>query len=139
MTQMLFYENPKPLSRQYTMGCVSNKIGRDLSLPSALTRSCARASNSLRWPTNIPIVFVEGSDGWVPIALFGLNATENQWVDRAGAWRGRYIPAFISQYPFAIGRGESEVPLVCIDEASNLLSPDDGLALFEGGQPTPIR
>ena len=85
-----------------------------------------------------PIVFVEGSDGWVPIVLFGLDATENQWVDRSGAWLGQYIPAFIRQYPFAIGRGESEAPLVCIDEGSDLISKGEGYALFEDGQPTPF-
>ena len=85
-----------------------------------------------------PIVFVEGSDGWVPIVLFGLDATENQWVDSSGAWRGQYIPAFIRQYPFAIGRGESEAPLVCIDEGSDLISKGEGYALFEDGQPTPF-
>ena len=50
-------------------------------------------------------------------------------MDGSGAWRGQYIPAFIRQYPFAIGRGESEAPLVCIDEGSDLISPGEGMAV----------
>ena len=33
---------------------------------------------------------------------------------------------------------ESEAPLVCIDEGSDLISKGEGYALFEDGQPTPF-
>ena len=136
MSQMLFYENPKPLSPALHSGLRIKQTRNRFEFAKKVNSVLCAGVEFAELAYEYPIVFAEGSDSWVPIALFGLNATENQWVDRAGAWCGRYIPAFIRQYPFAIGRGESEVPLVCIDEGSKLLSPDDGLALFEGGQPT---
>ena len=138
MTQMLFYENPKPLSPALHTGLSIKQDRARFKFAERVNSVLCAGVEFAEMAFEYPIVFVEGSDGWVPIVLFGLDATENQWVDNSGAWRGQYIPAFIRQYPFAIGRGESEAPLVCIDEGSDLISKGEGYPLFEDGQPTPF-
>jgi len=80
-----------------------------------------------------PIVFVEDpeTDGFRPVALFGLAPGDNVFVGADGQWRASYIPAVIRAYPFALARsGRPDRFLVCIDEASDLVSAEDGAALF---------
>jgi len=88
-----------------------------------------------------PIVFVEDrdSDGFRPMALFGLREGENVFVAADGRWLGSYIPAVIRSYPFALSRVHPDGrPAVCIDAASELVSLTEGAALFDAsGAATP--
>ncbi len=52
-----------------------------------------------------PIAFVrESSSGeYLPVALLGLRAHENLFVDGKGQWKpGTYIPAYVRRHPFCI-------------------------------------
>lgn len=84
-----------------------------------------------------PIVFANGKAGPVPAALLGLRDTENLYVDAAGKWDARYVPAFVRRYPFVPGKGPQGELLVCIDEASPCFGTDQGEPLFADGKPTP--
>lgn len=89
-----------------------------------------------------PIVFLEdkASDQFRPLALLGLEAGENLFVDAQGRWEAAYIPAIIRRYPFGLSRAEeADRYVVCVDEGSELLSDTEGLPLFdEQGQPTDV-
>jgi hypothetical protein len=89
-----------------------------------------------------PIVFVEdkAEGGFRSVALMGLTAGENLFVDRTGRWQASYIPAMIRRYPFALSKQEgSDRYLVCVDEGSTLLDDKEGAPLFdEAGQPTEV-
>ena len=89
-----------------------------------------------------PIVFVEDKDKdeFRPVVLLGLNAGQNLFVDADGTWRASYVPAVIRRYPFALTPGGTDGQyLVCIDEASSLVSTTQGAALFDDrGEPTPV-
>jgi hypothetical protein len=89
-----------------------------------------------------PIVFLEDKekDEFRPVALLGLNAGQNLFVDAAGKWQASYVPAIIRRYPFALTpRGTDGQYIVCIDEASSLVSETEGAALFdENGEPTQV-
>jgi len=89
-----------------------------------------------------PIIFLEdqAKDGFRPVVLMGLNSGENLFVGKDGAWSASYIPAMIRRYPFALSRGDEEGRfVVCIDEASSLVSDAEGDALFdESGEPTQV-
>jgi hypothetical protein len=89
-----------------------------------------------------PIVFLEDKekDEFRPVVLLGLNAGENLFVDAEGKWQGSYVPAIIRRYPFALtpSGGDGQY-VVCIDEASPLVSDTEGAALFdEQGEPTQV-
>jgi hypothetical protein len=89
-----------------------------------------------------PLVFLEDkeSDQFRPVALMGLDAGENLFVDNQGQWAGSYIPAIIRRYPFALTKAaEADRFIVCVDEASDLLSDTEGASLFdEQGNPTQV-
>ena len=83
-----------------------------------------------------PIVFARGEAGPVPAALLGLRAAENLYVDQAGKWDARYVPAFVRRYPFVPGKGAQGELLVCIDEASPCFGTKAGEPLFVEGKPS---
>ena len=89
-----------------------------------------------------PVVFLEDkqNDSYRPVALLGLDAGENLFVDEQGQWSGSYIPAIIRRYPFALVKAtDADQYIVCVDEASALLNDSEGAALFdEAGQPTQV-
>lgn len=89
-----------------------------------------------------PLVFLEdkASDDFRPVALMGLDAGENLFVSSEGQWAGSYIPAIIRRYPFALTKAaEADRFIVCVDEASELLSDTEGAPMFdEQGNPTQV-
>jgi hypothetical protein len=74
------------------------------------------------------------------VALLGLEAGENLFIDAQGKWAASYIPAIIRRYPFALVKAsDADRFVVCVDEASTLLNDSEGAALFdEQGQPTQV-
>ena len=68
------------------------------------------------------------------------GAGENLFVNEQGAWDASYIPAIIRRYPFALTKSaDADRFLVCIDEASDLISETEGSAMFdEQGQSTQV-
>lgn len=90
---------------------------------------------------DIPIVFVrvpadQGQPGIVPVAVFGLKAGENLYV-QGKSWRTRYVPAMLRMYPFGVAGVEAERVLIAIDEGWPGWSRTEGEPLFEAsGEPT---
>ena len=89
-----------------------------------------------------PIVFLEDkpNDGFRPVVLMGLQPGENLFLGADGAWNASYIPAMIRRYPFALSKGSEENRfVVCVDEASTLLSDTEGAPMFDDkGEPTQV-
>jgi hypothetical protein len=89
-----------------------------------------------------PVVFLEDkqNDSYRPVALLGLDAGQNLFVDAQGQWSASYIPAIIRRYPFALVKAtDADQYIVRVDEASALLSDSEGAALFdEAGEPTQV-
>ena len=89
-----------------------------------------------------PIVFLEDKPGagYRPVVLMGLENGENLFIGKGGAWMASYIPAMIRRYPFALSKGSQEGRyVVCVDEASSLLSDTEGAPLFDDkGEPTEV-
>ncbi|MEG3637890.1 SapC family protein [Magnetococcus sp. PR-3] len=80
-----------------------------------------------------PVVFLEDTDkdSFRPVVLLGLEAGENLFLNEEGKWDASYIPAIIRRYPFALAKGGDDRYVVCVDEASDLLSDDEGQLLFD--------
>jgi hypothetical protein len=136
MSEMLFYERVVALSDQ---------VHADLKVRPATSFAYAARINSVPLLVNeffecareYPIVFARGGGGPLPAALLGLRENENLYVDAAGKWDARYVPAFVRRYPFVPGKGAQGELLVCIDEASPCFDRSAGEALFAEGKPTP--
>ena len=89
-----------------------------------------------------PIVFSVG-DTPVPIALMGLNEGVNVFLDAEGRLLepNVYLPAYIRRYPFMLARlapGAQELSLCFDPTAEGIGAGEDGQALFEAGQPSPV-
>ena len=87
-----------------------------------------------------PVVFTKENDDYLPLAILGLQQGQNLFVDTAGQWAGRYIPAFLRRYPFVpvLGPKEDDPMTVCIDEESSIVAHGKGEPLFIDGQNSPL-
>lgn len=90
------------------------------------------------------IVFAEGS-GQLPLALTGITQGINGYVDSAGRWLARYVPAHVRRYPFMLvdvtqdaGSVERRMMLAVDRDASHLNNAGRGQYLFEQGQPSEV-
>lgn len=87
-----------------------------------------------------PIVFATGPDP-VPLALMALNEGVNTFVEDNKYRENTYLPAFIRRYPFLLARlqANSEEMSLCFDPTAGMLGDfEDGLPLFENGEPTQV-
>lgn len=135
MSEMIFYERVVALN---------DKTHAGLKVRPADSFAFAAHTNSVPLVTSefmecareYPIVFVRGETGYLPAALLGLRDAENLYVDSAGHWDARYVPAFVRRYPFVPGKGTQGELLVCIDETSPCFDTEVGEPLFADGKPT---
>ena len=68
----------------------------------------------------------------VPVAVLGLRAGDNLFVDDKGTWDARYVPAFVRRYPFVLAELPGQASLaVCVDEAFPGWNVAEGEALFD--------
>lgn len=141
MADLLFYEKPVALNK------VDHKNIR--IRPQNNDYGFARRTNSVilagvefsEAAKEYPVVFAKSddTDKVVPVALLGLRNEENLYVDASGAWDARYIPAFVRRYPFVLAEtGQEGQRMVCIDESFSGFNDDEGEALFDAGEPTPL-
>lgn len=72
------------------------------------------------------IAFVPQGDGFVPVAVLGLESEKNLYVAPDGRWLGNYVPAALRSYPFAELPTQDGLQVLCVDEGSGLLSEIEG-------------
>lgn len=99
MTQLLFYEEAKPVTVEHH---------KDLAIKAGVSYEYAKKVNSVpltavefaQAAIEYPIVFAGNDESVMPAVILGVRNSENLYVDDSGAWRGKYIPAFVRRYPF---------------------------------------
>lgn len=135
MPVMQLYERPVPLHRE-----THQKIRIKQNGGYEFARTCQTAiltSAELSQATKeFPVVFTKEGDNYLPLALFGLQQNQNLFVDEAGQWTARLIPAFIRRYPFVPAQGqEKDSPMTLwIDEAAECVNREEGEPLFLNGK-----
>ncbi|NMG56055.1 SapC family protein [Aromatoleum aromaticum] len=78
-----------------------------------------------------PIGFVKHQNNCFPVAILGLEAETNVFVDEQGQWLGAYTPAAFRAWPFSVSYAERGEKLLCVDEDSDLITDGpDGEAFF---------
>ena len=97
-------------------------------------------TEALRAAHGFPIAFAVEAEGYVPTALMGTEPGQNVFIDSQGRWLANYLPALWRRSAFRLARLEGgEDWVLCIDQDSPWLSPDEGLPLFdEAGKPTQL-
>lgn len=116
-TQLLFYYN--------AVGVTSDKH-RNLSVRLVGNYDFARSVNSVpltavefrRAASEYAVVFAGDGDLVMPVAILGVAADRNLFVQEDGTWAGKYIPAFVRRYPFVFASNDDgKTFTLCIDDS----------------------
>ncbi|MBL8383146.1 MAG: SapC family protein [Burkholderiales bacterium] len=91
-----------------------------------------------------PLVFASGDEGktYAPLAVLGIGAGENLFLNDDGWAGGVYVPAYVRRYPFCMARVtldavEQQDRLICVEKAF-VAAGDAGEAMFDDkAQATP--
>jgi len=133
---VLFYTRPEPLTRE-----MHGKLGlKSAPNPYAFTRKTnvvpLMVTEFGPAALSYPVIFA--GDAKLPVAVLGVSAEENLFVDEFGAYEPHaYLPAYIRRYPFVFANdGPNERLIVCIDRAAEVISEDYEVPLFDGDQPS---
>lgn len=80
---------------------------------------------------DFPLVFSSGDEGrsFAPVAVLGLEAKENLFVQGEGWASGVYVPAYVRRYPFCMAR----VTLDNIEQAERLICVEKEHIVETGG------
>lgn len=85
---------------------------------------------------SLPIGFIAEGEQFMLVAVQGLTPGQNLLVATDGRWLASYIPAPYRAYPFRMASTHQGEQVLCIDEASGLLSESAGESFFnEDGTP----
>lgn len=114
--QLLIYNEVKPVSFG-SHGDLSVKVTDDFGFARQLNSVPLLASEIPQAAAEYPVVFAGEGDQLVPVAVLGLREQQNLFVDDAGKWLGRYVPAFLRRYPFVFSTADAGKTLtLCVDE-----------------------
>ena len=129
--QLLFYNQVVPISAERHANWHVRPL-QDYSFTKKVNSVPLMAVEFLNASTDFPIVFAGDDEMVMPVLLLGMRNFENAFLDSAGQWEGKYIPAFIRRYPFVFSRSEEgEQFFLCIDESfAGFNQEGDGPALI---------
>src|SRR5437868_4260906 len=85
------------------------------------------------------IVFAGNRDALMPAVILGMRDKQNLFLDAAGAWQAKYVPAFVRRYPFVFSTSnDGKTFTLCIDESfSGFNTEGRGQSLFnQDGTPS---
>jgi len=88
---------------------------------------------------NLPIGFVVQDEKYIPVAIQGLQPSENLLVANDGKWRGRFLPEAYRGYPFTLATSsDADTLVLCFDEDSGLLTDEVAAEKFflDDGKPS---
>jgi hypothetical protein len=114
-TQLLIYEKAVPVTRNRHKD-VSIKAGNDYSFAKKVNSVPLLASEFDLSSSEYAIVFSGESKDVMPALLLGIRDQENLYVDESGAWKAKYIPAFVRRYPFVFSTQDKNTFNLCLDE-----------------------
>ena len=134
--EALFYVSPEPLSKEAHSG-----LGlKNLETPYAFTARTHLVPLTVTefGPAALcyPIIFIGPEK--TPVAVMGVNADENLFVDEKGAYASdAYLPAYIRRYPFVLANdAAAQRMVVCIDSKAPMIGENPDAPFFEDGEPS---
>jgi hypothetical protein len=134
--EALFYISPEPLSKEAHAG-----LGlKNLETPYAFTARTHLVPLTVTefGPAALcyPIIFIGPEK--TPVAVMGVNADENLFVDEKGAYAAdAYLPAYIRRYPFVLANdAAAQRMVVCIDSKAPMIGENPDAPFFEDGEPS---
>jgi hypothetical protein len=126
MSELLFYKEPVALNRDKHHQVKFTPV-KDYSFTSKVNSVPLTAIEFFEASRDLPVLFSKDQEeNYFPVALLGLTNKGHALIDEEGKWASNYVPAFIRRYPFVLNNEGT----VFFDEASGLLSDDEGNELF---------
>lgn len=86
---------------------------------------------------SFPIAFLREDTRAIPVAVLGVEPGNNLFVGPDGRWAGPYIPAAFRSYPFVLAQTQDQKQILCINEASGLVTDDSSGEPFFGPEKKP--
>ncbi|EEE35949.1 hypothetical protein RKLH11_3550 [Rhodobacteraceae bacterium KLH11] len=119
----LFPVSLKRHRNRYWQRFTSYRFARDLNACPIVTSEVAQIT------TSFPIVFQQGTDGYVPVAMLSVvDGLASPVVDQRGRWLAPYVPSILRCFPFEIGfsdNSDTETnPVLFVNENSGLVTRD---------------
>jgi SapC len=137
--QMLIYENAFPVSsRRHAQWSI--EPSGDYAFSAKVNSVPLMAVEFPPAASEYAIVFAGNEQSIMPVVILGMRGNQNVYLNPAGNWDAKYIPAFIRRYPFIFSSDEQGKTLtLCIDEDyKGCNQADRGQRLFdEAGKATP--
>ena len=137
MTQMLIYESAVPVSAARHKDASIDALGdyafsRDVNAVPLMAVEFPAAA------AEYAVVFT-GDENIMPAAILGMRGKQNLYLDDAGKWQAKYLPAFIRRYPFVFSASaDNSTFTLCVDESYGGFNREGrGQALFADGKATP--
>lgn len=115
-TQQLFYRSAVPVSAQRHRDW-SVKTGESYAFAAGVNSVPVTAIEFAQAAAEYPVVFAGTEQSVFPAVILGLKENQNLWVAADGAWKGKYVPAFVRRYPFVFSQdAEGKVFTLHLDE-----------------------
>src|ERR1700730_10500838 len=111
--QLLIYEKAVPITRR-DHGDISIKSGNDYGFARSVNSVPLMATEFDLTCVEYAIVFSGEGAEVMPAALLGIRDSENLYVDEHGAWKAKYVPAFVRRYPFVFSSQDGTTFTLCI-------------------------
>lgn len=128
--ELLFYEKPVALHRE-THKDLAFKPLTDFRFSAGVNSVPVSGIEFFEASRDLPVLFNRDAEGrYYPLALLSLKQQGHDWVQADGTWRGRYIPAFIRRYPFALTANGT----VCFDETCPSFGTDGEKLFADNGE-----
>jgi hypothetical protein len=136
--QLLIYETAVPVSSlHHAKACV--EVGGTYEFSKKVNSVPLMA---VEFPFAAPeyaIVFAGDKGSLMPAVILGMRDKENVYLDDAGTWQAKYLPAFVRRYPFVFSTSDDgKTFTLCLDEAFTGFNREGrGQRLFnDEGKPT---
>lgn len=133
---VLFYGQPEPLSIETHGSLGVNQVAKPWAFVSQSHIVPLTVTEFAPAALSYPIIFI--GDAKTPVAVMGLRAGDNLFVDAAGDIRGEsYIPAYARRYPFVYANDDAAKRMIlCIDRKAPFIGENAEIPFFEDGKPS---
>ncbi len=139
MTVAFFYRKPVALDRELHKNVHLTPVtnARFAAQSAAVPLVAAEFAEAC---LEYPVVFMKSDGGWVAVAVTGLAANENLFVNDKGEWNARYIPMSVRRYPFVLALRDDGQFCVSLDmDCEQVNEEAAGERLFdEVGEPSQV-
>ena len=133
---VMMYENPQPLTKDKHGKLGVTPISKPFVFMEKSHFMPITAPEFGSACSSFPVIFA-GEDK-TPLAVMGIRAEENLFVEDGQFNNLYYMPAFARRYPFVLaGDAENDRFVVCVDEKADCVTDKKPVqAFFDGDQPS---